>query len=879
MSRNSFSAIFVAAALASCATVSADERTDLHWVRVEASRAALQDAHVSVDSNSDYGRFQWVGLDDAALARARAAGLGVTEVDAPFVLDLGGERFDPEIALPSFGAGWNSAASGRPEDTNLRLVQFSGPLHQSSLDALRADGLEPLQYIHPFTYVVWGSRAALDHAAARASGTIRWTGDFVPAYRVLPRWRALDAQVRDVHVVRYRGADTDAALLAAGATIVGSRNVDRHFAVTIVRIVGDRFADLAAIPGVYSVQPVPTDGGLRGEMSDQVNAGNVDGSNFAAPGYLAYLTDIGVNGTGVIVADVDGGIFDTHPDLVNRMLPCTGDTCGGSATDSHGTHTAGIIAADGSSGVMTSAGFLRGLGMAPGANLIEQLYDPTFTQAGGMYKLMEDSVHNHAVMSGNSWGPAGSPLGYDDDTRQVDVGVRDADPDAAGDQPLNYVLSFMNGNGGTSTQGTPDEGKNLFTIGSTKMQTSATMQIAQIDDVSSNSAHGPALDGRSIPAMVAPGCSVDSSISATGYGLLCGTSMASPHVTGASALFVEYYRNLAGVDPSPALTKAAFTAVAKNLTGHNDADGNVMTHLFDNKQGWGRMLITPVLAPAQAVQYVDQGVVFENTGESWSHTYTAADPTQPIRIMLTWTDAPGHGLGGSTPAWNNNLDLKVTANGSTFLGNALDNAGWSITGGTADAKNNTEAVFLQAAQHAGSVDVEVLAADINSDALPNTGDDTQQDFALVCYNCAGEATVTDDVSVTASATPDPVAPGGSLAYTIDVHNDGPSPAGSVQVSLTLSEATTFAGSSGTDWTCDAAHARIFCTYAPSLAVGDAATLTIDALVGADASGPLEATVSVSAAGTDTNSTNNETTVVTVLLDRVFADGFEGVPTP
>src|SRR5690606_12047961 len=149
--------------------------------------------------------------------------------------------------------------------------------------------------------------------------------------------------------------------------------------------------------------------------------------------------------------------------------------------------------------------------------------------------------------------------------------------------------------------------------------------------------------------------------------------------------FVEYYRNLHdGADPSPALVKAAFTAVAKNLVGHDDADGNTITHLFDSKQGWGRMQVAPVLAPAQQVAYIDQSVVFDNTGESWTQTFAADDPAQPMRIMLAWTDAPGHGLGGSTPAWNNDLDLRVTAASGTYLGNVLDNAGWSVAGGSAD---------------------------------------------------------------------------------------------------------------------------------------------------------------------------------------------------
>ncbi|MET0226147.1 MAG: S8 family serine peptidase, partial [Dokdonella sp.] len=526
----------------------------------------------------------------------------------------------------------------------------------------------------------------------------------------------------------------------------------------------------------------------------------------------------------------------------------------------------------------TSNGFLRGLGMAPGANLIEQLYDPTFTQAGGMLKLMTDSVGNHAVMSGNSWGPSGIALGYDDDTRQVDVGVRDADPAGAGDQPLPYVRSVMNGDGGTSSQGPPDEGKNLFTIGSTWLQDSPTLQNPDIDDLSSNSAHGPALDGRSIPALVAPGCDVDSSASATGYELMCGTSMASPHVTGASALFVQYYRGVFGNDPSPALIKAAFTAVAKNLTGHLDADGHVMTHLFDSKQGWGRLQIDPVLAPPQSVQYVDQTTVFDNTGETWTHGYQADDPSQPIRIMLVWTDAPGHGLGGSTPAWNNDLDLRVVAGATTYLGNALDNDGWSVAGGSADTKNNTEAVFLQPAQHGGAVAIEVLAADINSDGLPNSGDDTDQDFALVCYNCR-DAEQTD-MSVSATAAPNPVAPGQTLVYTIEAADAGPAAATAVKATLALPAGTTFAGFGGGDWTCVPRRDIVGCDYAAALPSGAAAApLTISALVGPSVAGTLTATISIDANGTDANAANDTVQIVTEVLDRIFSDGFEQAQTP
>ncbi len=678
--------------------------------------AAARDglARLGLDSCivTDYGSFLWLKLSAADRAQLKQASVQYWEKPDAFKLRLGGQSFDPLKAQPIPPRGLGSVDRSAPD---LHLVQMTGPARAAWLGALRADGLEIVQYLPPYTYVVWGETAARDQTADRPH--VRWAAPFAPAYRLLPKYRALSDQLDAVRVLMYRGADTATAVLtieALGGTLIESRKLNDVFELAGFHISAAKLAEVANVPGVYSVQVVPTDGGLRGEMSDQVNVNNVDESNLAFPGYLDWLASVGLSGNGVIIANVDGGIENSHPDLAGRFVSCSGTTCGGAASSSHGTHTAGIMAANGTSGTLDSYGFLRGLGQAPGANLVEQLYNPYFAWPGGMLLLMTDSYNNGASLSGNSWGPSGWPHGYDSDTLQVDIGVRDADPDTPGNQPLSYVLSIMNGYGGRSSQGTPDEAKNIFTIGSTKMQTAGGAPILQINNLSSNSAHGPALDGRKIPHMVAPGCYVDSTTSyGGGYTTMCGTSMASPHVSGAIALFIEYYRGLPSYesDPSPALVKAAFLPVAHDLAGNLDADGAILGHPFDNRQGWGRMDLEAVVVPRVAVRYFDDPFVFDDTGQEWSTTLAADDPNQPLRIMLVWTDAPGHGLGGSTPAWNNDLDLVVENGPDVYFGNNFGAAGWSTTAGTADFKNNTEGVFLGPAA-TGDYTIRVVASDI-----------------------------------------------------------------------------------------------------------------------------------------------------------------------
>jgi hypothetical protein len=727
------------------------------WARIHLADRDARTAEIR-DGNdlADYGSFLFGPIDGAKATALRDQGYRIQVSENPFLLSLGGETFDP-TTRPTLALDREVSAEG-----DLHLIQFKGPIRPEWLQRLRRTGLEIVQPLHPFSYFVWASEAQLQDALGDPA--IRWSGPMESAWKLqAPQALASSRPAPAMVMISAHGDVRDRInSLRRFGSIKQVRNETRHFILLeFDQLPASHFFDLARLPGVYTVQAITEDAGPRGEMSNQSIVGNIDGAGNVLPGYVDWLSDTGYDGSGVIVGVVDGYVRISHDDLADRMVPCSGpnNSCTTSGASAHGTHVAGAIAGTGATGAVLNLGttedpieFLRGQGVAPGASLVTQRYQP-FIGAGsggmvpdGMLDIYLDSARSGALLTNNSWGPSTTPQGYNIPTRQIDVISRDADPDTPGDQPVLAVWSIMNGNGDSSgacapsSLGAPDEAKNLFAVGSTSLQSGSNgAQLSNIFRISSNSAHGNACDGRRVPHIVAPGCSTDSTTSSsdTAHSFsFCGTSMASPVVSGAVAIFMERYIAEHGVPPSPALVKAIFTAAAQDLEGNPNADGGTMGHRPDRFQGYGRIDLDAVMNHGLEVYTRDQETVFTSTGDSWSVGLNADDPSQPIRIMLAWTDAPGGGLGGSTPAWVNDLDLSVTANGSTYLGNVIGPDGWSASGGSADDRNNLEGVFLNPAQHGGAINITVDATDIAGDALnPWTPGDPSQDFALVCYNC------------------------------------------------------------------------------------------------------------------------------------------------
>ncbi|MDQ1349294.1 MAG: hypothetical protein QG573_2673, partial [Acidobacteriota bacterium] len=441
------------------------------------------------------------------------------------------------------------------------------------------------------------------------------------------------------------------SLAAFGGEVVRVAKASADGAFHIVEMVAEAttIPELARNPHVIWLgyrRPLPV---LDDEMSDQIVAGNHAGG-VPATGYSAHLATLGVDGTGVVWAVSDTGVDWDHPDLASHIVggftPTTGASCTIPAQPGsdcpgggHGTHVAGIVAGDATAGFADGSGFLYGLGMAPetGIFALNVFGDISLSDA------TQVAILGGAIGSNNSWSTTGlAGVGYTADARLEDILVRDGDLDTAGfAEPFIQVFSAGNSGPGASTITEPKEAKNLLSVAN-----SLNARAGNIAALSSSSSRGPAIDGRTLPTVAAPGSTIASTRNDTGgvcataiagtsnrYAFCSGTSMASPHVAGAVVLAAEWWRSShSGADPSMAMAKALLVNAAVDM---GTAD------IPNNNEGWGRVDITRVIQPAAQTVYFDQETVLTGTGQQATASFVIDDPGQPLRVTLAWSDAPG----------------------------------------------------------------------------------------------------------------------------------------------------------------------------------------------------------------------------------------------
>ncbi|HWS27337.1 MAG TPA: hypothetical protein VN259_12320, partial [Xanthomonadales bacterium] len=209
----------------------------------------------------------------------------------------------------------------------------------------------------------------------------------------------------------------------------------------------------------------------------------------------------------------------------------------------------------------------------------------------------------------------------------------------------------------------------------------------------------------------------------------------------------------AGVDPSPALLKALLVNGAVDMSGPPPVP--------NNSEGWGRAHLTGSLGGGLPRAVLDQSERLDTDGEEFVVHYRVADAERPVRVTLAWTDAPG--APGANPALVNDLDLQVLTREASYQGNVFAQ-GRSVDGGQADTLNNLENVYLPAEVVGELISVYVRASALPGDGVPGVGDETDQDFALVCSNCSSDAAF----SVSMANTPASLCAGQTLQRSLSV---------------------------------------------------------------------------------------------------------------
>lgn len=731
-----------------------------------------------------------------------------TSVTGPIELQLRSGAFDPLTTQPVIPDELRRTLA--IDEAGLYLVQFSGPIRDEWYKALLKSGLEVVNYMPDYAYLVWGKAANFE------SLPLRWWGAYQPWYALAPQLRSIDASDTEIEVTvqiyDHSGVDDTLAAIAAAAKITRPPYPVLNYRNLRVRLTADQLSWLASLPDVVNVEPAPHFT-KNDEVQGQILAGNLNtaGTQPNGPGYISWLRDtIGFTTDPAaypIIDLVDDGLDNgtatpSHADFWTLGNPTSTDRLAYNANwtsdplpdggAGHGNLNASIaVGYNDQSGFPyadttgVTANYNYGVGINPFGRVGGS---KVFNNAGywdtvaGYTDIISSSYAQGARISSNSWG-CGSPYCtgayYTADSQEYDALVRDAQPGSAvaGNQPMLIVFAAGNDGSAASTIGVPATAKNIITVGGAENYRPTASDGCNVagtladnaQDILATSSRGPTSDGRAKPEITAPSTHIAGAASqsanfsgagvcgASGnnfvapptdayypagqtlYTWSSGTSHSTPAVAGAASLIYRYYQDhFGGAAPSPAMMKAYLLNATRYLTGTGGA-GNLPT----TAQGFGEVYLGRAF-DATPRFVVDQSHVFSGTGQAYVLQGVVAEASQPLRVTLAWTDAPGPTTGS---AYVNNLDLTVTAGGSTYRGNVFSGQ-FSATGGAADVRNNVESVFLPAGL-GGNFVITVTATNIAGDGVPGNADATDQDFALVIYNAATGAlagTVTDAIT-------------------------------------------------------------------------------------------------------------------------------------
>jgi hypothetical protein len=324
--------------------------------------------------------------------------------------------------------------------------------------------------------------------------------------------RLLQAGRANLHVAQELGSDglflIDASAAQSPQDVQGA----------LVQLPGYDYAEPNFILQVADTFPNDPLFGLQDNLFNAGQNGGTPGADIHAP----KAWDITTGSRSIVVAEIDSGVDYNHPDLAANMWTNPADGSHGYNfvnntnnpldDNGHGTHVAGIIGAQGDNGAgVAGVNWNVQIMALKAADAQGSLTEANEIRAVNYATAMRNQGVNVRVINA-SWGGTG-----------YSQGLRDA-IQASGNAGLLFVAAA--GNNGSNNDASPfyPASYNLPNIISVAA-TDNTDRLAGFSNYGANSVH-----------LAAPGVGILSTWPGGGYAYLSGTSMATPHVTGAAAL-------------------------------------------------------------------------------------------------------------------------------------------------------------------------------------------------------------------------------------------------------------------------------------------------------------------------------------------------------
>ncbi len=620
-----------------------------------------------------------------------------------------GIEFDTRNGEPKLATGLTIEGYQR---SGYYIVQMIGPIYDTWIEELKADGIEILGYAPHYAFIVRADAEQIIQAKTRSF--VQWTGIYQPAYKLEKDILNQKGIIRTTVQIFPNENINDIAqqISEMGFEVT---QIENHVLCKTMDVILDieQLSDIARIPAVLWIQEwsEPTFSNQNCQWVTQTGWRSSIPSN---PGARQVWFN-GVVGNGVVLSSTDSGIRTNHQQYNDPSYPINttgvypnhrkivgyknyqgaafGDVA---AAGYHGTHVNCTIAGDdttqGSSnydGMAKKARiFFVDIANASGGLVVPQnltaMYDTIHLGRGLPYTILQHS---------GSWGWGNSSGTYL---------LQDASTDAYIYANPDFLNMYAAGNEYSATRiRNPGMAKNILTVGAMLNSTNST-------SIASFSSRGPTQDGRMKPNIMAPGDGTTlwaglwsaNGAGTSGYKGMSGTSMATPAVNGSVGLIRQYL--LAGFYPSGAANtsdsiKYQSAALLRAMTMVS-ADPNVGYTIPNANVGWGRIDVDSVLyfaGNSRNLMLIDD-IVGVTTGVSITDSFVV-NSAIPLRVCLAWTDTAASS--GANPTLVNNLHLELTApSGTYYRGNQYSGGQSSSNPGSWDNINVEECARINSPQ-------------------------------------------------------------------------------------------------------------------------------------------------------------------------------------